>query len=57
MKYIPLIFSVLGAVGSIFAALYCFFNHQSSEATAWGVGSIWATNCVISDLTTLRNGN
>lgn len=57
MKYIPLIFSVLGTSGSILAALFCFFNHQSGEATAWSVGSIWATNCMISDLINLRNGN
>lgn len=57
MKYIPLIFSGLGTICSILLALYCFFNHQSDEATAWGVGAIWATNCVIYDLTDLKNGN
>jgi hypothetical protein len=57
MKYIPLIFSGLGTICSILLAIHCSFNNQNNEATAWGVGAIWATNCVIYDLINLKNGN
>jgi hypothetical protein len=56
MKYIPLIFTILGYICSIVLAAHCYFMHQSSEATAWGVGSIWATNCLIHEIRDFRNG-
>jgi len=56
MKYIPLIFTTLGSVCSIVLAIQCYFTHQSGEATAWGVGSIWATNCLIHEMIDFRNG-
>jgi hypothetical protein len=55
MKYLPLIFSTLGTVCGITLAIICYLTNYSSEATAWAMSALWATNCLIYDLRDFKN--